>query len=415
MNTDGANRVAVERMIASRPHLVSRRARRGEVVPGLAGRMLLHAGPPIAWERMSGPLRGALIGAVLLEGWAPGSRGGVRAPRRRAECASTPATTTPRSVRWPASWRRRWRSGSSRTGRTAGAFFSTLNEGSGKVLRFGAYSPEVLANACAGSTRRWRRSCAAALERGGRARSRRDARQGARRWATKGTTATRPARSSCFRHLAPALAASDAPAASSPTSASILGANWLAILNPLMAACKAIADAGHGVAGSTIVSTMARNGTDFGIRVSGLGDRWFTGPSQIPRGVLYPGFSEADANPDIGDSVITETAGVGAFAMAAAPAIAQLVGGTPEEAVESTREMYEICLAEHPDCADPAPRLPRHADRHRPARVVEIGILPRINTGIAHREAGVGQIGFGLVRPPMEPFHEALAALPTIA
>ena len=218
-----------------------------------------------------------------------------------------------------------------------------------------------------------------------------------------------------FRHLASAIAGSGAPAATRQRALSVLGANWLAILNPLMAAAKAITQAGHGIAGSTIVSTMARNGTDFGIRISGLGERWFTGPARIPQGVLYPGFSEADANPDIGDSVITETAGFGAFAMAAAPAIAELVGGTSEDTLASTREMYEICLAEHPEW-----RIPILGFRGTPIgidlqRIMETGILPRINTGIAHREAGIGQIGFGLVRPPLEPFHEAMAAMAAMA
>jgi hypothetical protein len=97
--------------------------------------------------------------------------------------------------------------------------------------------------------------------------------------------------------------------------------------------------------------------------------------------------------------------------MAAAPAISKLVGGTPAGAIESTREMYEICVAEHPVW-----KIPFLDDRGAPfgidlRRVVETGILPRINTGIAHREAGVGQVGFGLVRPPMEPFREAAAAI----
>ena len=144
-----------------------------------------------------------------------------------------------------------------------------------------------------------------------------------------------------------------------------LGDNALSVLNPVMAACKAMADAGHGVEGSTIMTTMARNGTDLGIRVSGLGDRWFTGPSQVPDGLYFPGFTSADANRDIGDSTITETAGIGAFAMAAAPAIVTFVSGTPQDAINATLEMYEITVAEHPHFTIPGAGLPRHADRRR--------------------------------------------------
>jgi hypothetical protein len=186
--------------------------------------------------------------------------------------------------------------------------------------------------------------------------------------------------------------------------------NPLAVLNPVMAACKLMADAAHSVPGSTLVSTMARNGTDFGIRVSGLGDRWFTAPAPVPQGLYFAGFGPADANPDIGDSTITETAGIGAFAMAAAPAIVTFVGGSPEEALAATLEMYEITLSESPHFT-----IPQLGFRGTPTgidvrRVVELGIAPRVNTGIAHRLPGIGQVGAGLVRPPLEPFVAALEA-----
>jgi len=156
---------------------------------------------------------------------------------------------------------------------------------------------------------------------------------------------------------------------------------------------------------------MARNGTDFGIRVSGLGDPWFTGPAETPQGLFFPGYGPADANPDIGDSAITETAGLGGFAMAAAPAIVQFVGGTAAEALRYTRALYEITLAENP-----AYRIPVLDFRGTPTGidvrlVAQTGILPQINTGMAHREAGIGQIGAGLVKPPRVCFDRALDAL----
>jgi len=189
-----------------------------------------------------------------------------------------------------------------------------------------------------------------------------------------------------------------------------LGDTALAVLNPVMAACKAMADAAHGVEGSTVVTAMARNGTDFGIRVSGLGDRWFTGPAEIPRGLYFPGYGADDANPDIGDSTITETVGIGGFAMAAAPAIVSFVSGKPQDALDATLEMYEITVAEHEHFTIPALDFRGSPVGIDLRRVVELGVTPRINTGIAHREAGVGQIGAGLVRPPAQIFRDALIA-----
>jgi hypothetical protein len=402
-----ANRTAVERMIAARPHLVAV-APAGEVVPGLDRRMLLHAGPPLGWARMSGPLKGATIGAALLEGWARDAReaqellasGEVRFDSCHHHACAGPmaGVVSPSMAVYVVEERTH-----------GGRFFSTLNEGSGKVLRFGAYSTEVLdrlrwlngtlgplldqALANAGALD-LHALVARALESGDELHCRSEV----------GSLLL-------FRHLAPAIAGGSAPAETRRRALATLGGNWLAVLNPVMAACKAICDAGHGVAGSTVVTRLARNGTEFGIRVSGAGERWFVGPAEVPVGVLYPGRTAEECNPDLGDSAITECAGIGAFAMAAGPAIAKLVGGTAEEAIAATHEMYRITLAEHPDF-----RIPALGFRGTPTgidarKVVETGIAPRINTGIAHRDPGVGQVGFGLVRAPLEPFREAVAAL----
>ena len=410
MTENEANRTAVERMIAARPFLVGV-ARASEMLPGFGqegGRMLLHAGPPLGWERMSGPLRGALVGAALYEGWAADAGGAeellasgeVRFDSCHHHGAAGPmaGVVAPSFAVWVVDERR-----------SGGRTFSTLNEGSGRVLRFGAYAPEVLERL------RWMNETlapvlaqalaragdldlhaliAAALHRG-----------------DEGHCSSLSGSLMLLRHLAPAIAGSEAPAETRSRALAVLGGNWLAILNPLMAACKAICDAGHGVAGSTVVTRLSRNGTDFGIRVSGAGERWFTGPAQVPVGVYSEGYGQGDANPDIGDSVITECAGIGAFAMAAAPAISRLVGGTPGQAVEATLEMYRITVAEHPEFTIPGLGFRGTPTGIDARRVVELGLLPHVNTGIAHREPGVGQIGFGLVRPPMEPFREALAAL----
>jgi hypothetical protein len=182
-------------------------------------------------------------------------------------------------------------------------------------------------------------------------------------------------------------------------------------LNPGMAASKVSADAARDVPGSSLVVAMARNGTDFGIQVSGTGDRWFTGPAGIPDGLYLGSYGPDDANPDIGDSAITETAGVGGFAMASAPAIVRFVGGEVPDALAATRRMYEITLAE-----STAHQVPILSFRGTPTgidvtKVVRTGILPVINTGMAGRVAGTGQIGAGLVSPPANIFADAVQAL----
>lgn len=194
--------------------------------------------------------------------------------------------------------------------------------------------------------------------------------------------------------------------------AELMGGNDQFFLNLAMAAGKAGADPCLGIAGSTMVATMARNGTELGIRVAGLGDRWFTAEVNVPRGLYFPGFEPEDANPDIGDSAIVETIGLGAFAMAASPSVVRLVGaGGLADAIRITEEMAEICLGEHPHF-----RMPTLDERGTPVgidvcRVVETGITPLINTGIAGRIPGTGQIGAGVVRAPLACFEAALAAL----
>ena len=189
-----------------------------------------------------------------------------------------------------------------------------------------------------------------------------------------------------------------------------LADNALSILNPVMAACKTMTDAGANIEGSTIVTVMARNGTDFGIRVSGMGDHWFTGPAGIVKALYFPGFTEKDANPDIGDSTITETAGIGGFAMAGAPAIVTFISGTPKDAINTTLDMYEITYAEHKYLHHPGPGFPRYATGIDIRKVIEKNMLPRVNTGVAHKDPGIGQVGAGVVSPPMNIFEDALVA-----
>ena len=398
MTLDQANRTAVERMMAARPVLTGVAPAR-EVIPGLDDGLLLHAGPPISWERASGPLRGAVIGALIFEGRAGDEASAValieRGEVRLEPCHHHSAVGPMAGVISP-SMQVYVVEDEVHGHRT----FSNLNEGYGKVLRYGAFSGEVLAKL------RWMNEVLgpalnAALAAAGGIDVRALLAE-ALHMGDEGHNRNKAGSLLYLKLLAPHVADGEV--------LRFLGDNALSVLNPVMAACKAMADAAHGVAGSTLVSTMARNGTDFGIRVSGLGGRWFTAPAAVPDGLYFPGFSSADANPDIGDSTITETAGIGAFAMAAAPAIVTFIGGTPRDARDATLEMYEITLAEHAHFTIPALGF-----RGTPAgidlqKVVELGITPRINTGIAHREAGVGQVGAGLVRPPLAVFEEALVA-----
>jgi len=407
---DQANRTAVARMMAARPRLIGV-ARAGDVVPGLRDDLILHAGPPIAWERMSGPLRGAVIGALLYEKRAKDEAEAV-ARVERGEIEFEPChhhdAVGPMAGVTSSSMQVYVVEDETHGHRT----FSNLNEGYGKVLRYGAFSAEVL------DRLRWMNETMGpllhqALERAGGL-DLRSLLAEALHMGDEGHNRNKAGSLLYLKLLAPHLAhAAQAAGVSGQVEGAVLdflGGNALSILNPVMAACKAMADAAHGIERSTIVSTMARNGTDFGIRVSGMGDRWFTGSAAVPDGLYFPGFTSADANPDIGDSTITETAGIGAFAMAAAPAIVTFIGGDPGDAAKATLEMYEITAAEHAHFT-----IPSLGFRGTPVgidlrKVVELGITPRVNTGIAHREAGVGQVGAGLVRPPLELFEGALIA-----
>jgi hypothetical protein len=406
MDIEKANTEAVTRMMEARPVLVGvGRAR--DVIPGMRDNLFLHAGPPITWDRMSGPQRGAVMGALILEGKA---KDGVEAEalakagaidfepcHHHQSVGPMAGLISPSMMVYVVE------------NKTHGnQAFSGLNEGYGKVLRMGAYAPEVIARL------RWMNDVmgpvlAKAIEASGGIDIRALLAE-ALAMGDEGHNRNKAASLLYLKALAPHIAkvAPDADTASEILR--FLGDNALSVLNPVMAACKAMADAAHGVEGSTIVTVMARNGTDFGIRVSGLGDRWFTAPAGKVKALYFPGFTEADANPDIGDSTITETVGIGGFAMAAAVAIVTFIGGTPKDAMNATLEMYEITYAEHKYFTIPALDFRGTPTGIDIRKVVEKGIAPRVNTGVAHKDPGVGQVGAGLVRPPMSVFEQALVA-----
>jgi hypothetical protein len=407
MTIDQKNQIAVERMMSARPILTGVAPAR-ELIPGMRDNLLLHAGPPITWDRMSGPLRGAIIGALIFEGLAEDEAAAVAmvgAGEVDFEPCHDHQTVGPMAGVTSASMQV-YQIENVTHGNKA---FSNLNEGYGKVLRYGAYSLDVIAKL------RWMNNTlgptlAAALESSEEGIDIRALLSEALHMGDEGHNRNKAGSFIYTTRLAPLVSRVAPDSETAGKVLQFLGDNALSVLNPVMAACKAMTDAAHGVEGSTVVTTMARNGTDFGIRVSGLGQQWFTAPAGIPDGLYFPGFTSADANADIGDSTITETAGIGAFAMAAAPAIVTFISGTPQDALNATLEMYEVTVAEHSHFTIPALGFRGTPVGIDLVKVIELGITPRINTGIAHKEAGVGQVGAGLVRPPIEVFQEALLA-----
>lgn len=407
MDINQANLTAVNRMMEARPILKAVATAR-DVIPGMKDNLFLHAGPPIEWAQMSGPLRGAIIGAMLFEGIAKSEAEATSMVERgevKFDSCHHHGAVGPMAGVISASMKVYVVENVEHGNKS----FSNLNEGYGKVLRYGAYSEDVLkklhwmndvlgtalADALAQSNGLDLRALIAeALHMG-----------------DEGHNRNKAGSLLYLKLLSPLIAKVVKDNVVESEILQFIGDNALSVLNPVMAACKAMTDAAHGVEGSTIVTTMARNGTDFGIRVSGLGEKqWFTAPAEIPVGLFFSGFSQDDANPDIGDSAITETAGIGGFAMATAPAIVTFVGGTPKDAMNATLEMYEITFAESKYFTMPSLDFRGSPTGIDIRKVVELGIAPRINTGIAHKNAGVGQVGAGLVRPPLKIFEDALVA-----
>ena len=405
---DEANAQTLHRLLAAEPVLVDARPA-GEVIPGLGERVMLHAGPPIQWERMCGPMRSAVMGAAVFEGWAAG-------PEEAGEMAAAGAIAfhpnhdfgavgpmtgiVTRSMAVLVVENRAF-------GNRA---FCTLNEGAGNVMRFGGGDAEVRQRLAWMAGTLAPALAAALADRGG--------------LALKGVVARalsmgdemhmrNVASTSLFlREMLPALARTSDDPETLAVVLEFIGGNDQFFLNIVMATAKAITDAAHGIAGSSIVTAMCRNGTDFGVRVSGTGETWFTAPAAMVDGLFFLGFSGSDANPDIGDSCILECVGLGGFAMAAAPAVAGFVGaGSAADAANTTRDMAGITVGSNPDWTLPGldfAGVPTGIDLRK---VVESGAAPAINTAIVHREPGKGMIGAGVSRAPAACFEDALEAL----
>lgn len=403
---DAANMEALDRINAAQPVLIGM-GRALDTIPGMDENTLLHAGPPITWERMSGPLRGAIAGALLFEGRA-GSYDEAEALAKSgvikfSPCHEHNAVGPMAGVVSPSMpvFIIENKTFNNRT-------YCTINEGLGKVLRYGAYGEEVI------DRLRWMRDkLAPGLDKAIRLSGGIDLKgmiAQALHMGDEVHNRNKAATSLFVRSIIPWLLEAGLPSDELSGIVKFINSNDHFFLNLSMPAAKATLDAADGIKNSTVVVVMCRNGTEFGIKVSGLPGRWFTGPAGDIKGLLFPGYTDADKNPDIGDSAITETLGLGGFSMAASIAIVQFVGGQPEDAVNFSRKMYEITTGKSNAYSLPIlgfTGVPTGIDIRK---VVETGILPQINTGIAHKEAGVGQVGAGLVNPPWECFRDALLA-----
>ncbi len=403
-----ANKQALSLILEGEPKLIDIVPAR-DVLKGLKERMILHAGPPITWDRMCGPMRGAVAGAIVFEGWAPdleaaaklAASGGIEFHPNHHFGAVGPMTgmTTLSMPLFVVE-----------NARFSNRAYCAINEGLGKVMRFGGNDASVLKRLA------WLRDVfGPTLAKAIRAKGGIDLKAIIARGLSMGDEMHQRnlACSSIFlREIGPSLARTSENNETLAECIAFIAQNDQFFLNIAMAMSKAMTDPAKGIRGSTIVTAMCRNGTDFGVRVSGLGDRWFTAPVEMPEGLYFAGYSRKDANPDMGDSAIVETVGLGGFAMGAAPAVAGFIGaGSPSAAGDFTRAMGEITIGQNPEWTIPAldfAGVPTGIDVRL---VVETGLAPVINTGIAHREPGIGQVGAGIVRAPLACFQQAVLAI----
>lgn len=400
-----ANAKAIDTLLAASPFLVDYRLAK-DVIPGMTPTTILHAGPPIDWERMCGPMRGAVMGALMFEELAatPEEAAALAASGKItfSPCHEHNAVGPMAGVVSPNMVVQVFKN------KTHGNYaYCPVPEGmGGKVMRYGAYGPEVIARL------KWMQSefrdvMHAALSTSDGIDTKSLQFQ-ALHMGDEGHNRNKAGTSMFLRALFPLLLKSGLPAERLLPVVDFINGNDGYFLSISMPSSKVCLDAAHGIENSTMVTALARNGVDFGIRVSGLPGEWFTGPAQMVKGLYFPGYGDEDANPDMGDSAITETAGIGGFALSGAPAIVQLVGGSAAEGVEISRRMYEITLAENMNFSQPVLDFRGSPTGIDIRRVVETGILPVITTGSVHKKAGEGQIGAGITHPPIDCFEKAV-------
>ena len=401
-----ANEEAVKRMIDSSPILVDIE-KAIDVIPGMKSNMILHAGPPIKWENMCGPMKGAVLGACVYEGLAKDiesaeklvESGGIILDSCHHHNTVGPMAGIVSASMYVFVVE-------NKTFGNKG--FCTLNEGLGKVLRFGANGQDVI------DRLKWmEKILAPALKKAVLLSGGIDVKNLTAQALMMGDECHNRNVGGTLQFLkiiTPCLLKTDTPLKDMQDIFDFIAGNVHFFLNLSMAACKATADSMRGIENCTLLYCMARNGVEIGIRVVGLGDEWFTAPSGMPKGLFFSGFSEDDANPDLGDSTISEIAGIGAVAMASAPAIVKFVGGNASMAVESTLKMYEITQTKHRDYTIPALDFAGTPVGFDLRKIMEIGITPIINTGIAHKKPGIGQVGAGILDAPKDGFLKALSA-----
>ena len=405
---DEANRSVIAKVVASQPVIK-------DVVPAKSvikelneGKVILHAGPPIQYENMPDPVQGSCVGAALFEGWAQteeearkilGSGEVTFIPCHHVNAVGPMGGIT--SANMPVFVVENLTDGNEA--------YCTMNEGIGKVLRFGAYSQEVVdrllwmknilgptlgkairtlgglnvnplvAKAIAMGDEFHQRNIAASL--------------------------------AFLKEISPVITKMEMDEKDRYDVIKFLADTDQFFLNIMMATGKAVMDGARKITDGTVVTAMCRNGVDFGIRISGMGDEWFTAPVNTPQGLYFTGYDGEDACPDMGDSAITETLGVGGMAMIAAPAVTRFVGaGGYEDALRTSTEMTEITIDRNPNFIIPNWNFQGTCLGIDARLVVEKGITPVINTGIAHKIAGYGQIGAGTVHPPIECFEKAILA-----
>lgn len=413
VDLQSANLQALQILLDGRPFLVGMGTAR-DVIPSMCEfgkKILLHAGPPITWERMSGPMRGAVMAACQYEGWAATADDAVKLAEEGAivfdPCHHHHAVGPMAGVTSPSM------PVFILENKTFGnRSYVNINEGLGQVLRMGAYGEEVITRL------RWMEETLypvlrAGIEKAVREQNGIDVKSIIAQGLHMGDemhNRNKAGTSLFLRAVIPYMIEANADKTALIESIRFIDKNDHFFLNIAMAAAKCSLEAAHDVEGSSMVTIMCRNGTDFGIKVSGLYDKWFVGPAAQPDVLLFPGFTKDDVNRDIGDSAIMETYGIGGFALAAAPAIVQFVGGTPQDAANYSLEMYEITIGENSIYSLPAFNFRGSPTGIDIVKVVETGITPVLDTGVAHKIAGKGQVGAGIVRMPSEAFEMAAEA-----
>jgi len=407
---DRANDIAVNQMMDSKPCLVGL-GKALDCIPGMRKNLFLHAGPPITWDRASEPLRGAIIGAVLFEGIASTKEEAIACIEKGL--ITLESNNDHYSVGPMAGLITPSMSVYIIEDKSNGKFFYTnmsdnAANSRGQSLRFGIFHKEAIQHL------HWMENVQAPVfQKVIKALGEIDLRaliaeslHMADECHTR-VKATSLLYMKAMAHLVPKFASNTSDA---DKILETLATDAFCGLNVAMAAAKTMTAAAHGVEKSTLITVFSRNGTDFGIKVSGLGNQWFTGPAEIPSGLWFPGYTAGDANPDIGDSAIMEAAGLGGLAMAASPASVAFIGGDAQEALNITMDMYEITHSEHKHFTIPALNFRGTPVGIDVRKVIERNIRPHINTGIANKKMNCVMVGCGAAHPPMVAFEQALEA-----